>query len=134
MNDQIYDESDSLPVIPLPVDLYLQQKGDDPEHKWEKLGIEPGIWRELADNVGAFGRRALSHARTSTVSTARHVLIPSREGYGHGQSTEGGFEDETLYDDGEATLDRGSHNQAARQLRLQSPNPSLPRWLRRNGS
>ena len=32
-------------------------KGDDFEYKWEKLGIKPGIGRELADNVGAFARR-----------------------------------------------------------------------------
>lgn len=52
-------------------------KGDDFEHKWEKLGIEPGIGRKLADNVGAFARKkkpahAVTHMpppRSSTAST-----------------------------------------------------------------
>lgn len=54
-------------------------KGENFEHKWEKLGIEPGIGRDLADNIGAFGRRKKparvlpsGHSpRSPTISTSR---------------------------------------------------------------
>ena len=51
-------------------------KSDGFEHRWAKLGIEPGIGRRLADNVGAFGYRkkpagTLTHIQASTVSTAK---------------------------------------------------------------
>ena len=88
-------------------------KGDDFEHKWEKLGIEPGIGRELADNVGAFGRRKKS-ARSLPVllvlpciPISTPVLNSIENGsYDRGQQEEDGFEgeldlDETLYDDDE---------------------------------
>ena len=82
-------------------------KGDEYEDKWEKLGISPGIGRELADNVGAFERRKkLAGASTrvyspppvSTSRASRSILDSIEdEGYGHqswGDDTEQWQEDE----------------------------------------
>lgn len=54
-------------------------KGDEFEHKWEKLGIEPGIGRDLADHIDAFRRRKkpararspIHSPRSPTISTSR---------------------------------------------------------------
>ena len=75
-------------------------KGDDFEHKWEKLGIEPGIERDLIDNVGAFERRqlqsdrALLPVRTSTVFTKKRVLNSIEDE----QSAKGRFDNELNLD------------------------------------
>ena len=75
-------------------------KGDDFEHKWEKLGIEPGIERDLIDNVGAFERRqlqsdrALLSIRTSTVFTKKRVLNSIEDE----QSAKGRFDSELNLD------------------------------------
>ena len=63
-----------------------------------QASIEPFIGRDLADNVGAFARRkkpahGLPHFRTSTVSTAKRILISiDYEGYNHEQPAEEGFD------------------------------------------
>ena len=51
-------------------------KGNEYEERSERLAIEPGIGRDLADNIGAFGRRkqqahALTHIHSPAVSTSR---------------------------------------------------------------
>ena len=58
-------------------------KGDEFEHEWEELGIEPGIGREMANNVNASGRRkkparALTRMPSHAVSTGRVITYNDR--------------------------------------------------------
>ena len=102
---------------------HLQRwEGDDFEYKWEKLRIEPGIGRELADNIEAFGHRkkparALTHIYSPIVSTSRSSLpVPDsieEKSCGHRQrhrkqeeeDYESEFDlDETTFEDDEGSI------------------------------
>ena len=94
---------------------YMQKwKDDEYEERWERLAIEPGIERDLADNIGANGRRkqqarALTHIHSPAVSTSRtskSVLDPIEdESVGHRQQQEEEEELEGEFDLSETTFE-----------------------------